>query len=65
MSDGGKGYDRRPQQVSEAEAEANWNRIFNKKGLNSPIYTTHSNHLLKDDEMGFNTPLINHIGNDE
>ena len=60
MSDGGKGYDRRPQQVSESEAGANWNRIF---GKDKP--KEHLNQLLKDDEMGFITPILNHIGNDE
>jgi hypothetical protein len=57
MAAGGKGTERRPQQVSEEQAEANWNKIFGKK--EQP-----GNHLLKDDEMGF-TPLTNHIGNDE
>ena len=63
MSDGGKGTARRPTQIDEAQANANWDRIFNKDGLKRPIYTTHANHLLKDDEMGFN--IINHVGNDE
>jgi len=57
MSDGGKGCERRPAQVTEQEQEANWNRIFGKKDK-----PDHFNHLLKDDEMGFN--IKNHIGND-
>ena len=64
MSDGGKGYDRRPAQVSEEVLDANWRRIFsNSKGLTSAKYRTHENILLKDDEMGFH--IKNHIGNDE
>ena len=46
-----KGSDRRPRQISEAEEQANWNRIFKKD---------HLNELLRDDEMGFNNNLDNH-----
>lgn len=78
MSDGGKGTERRPQQVSEEEADANWTRIFGKSkkqsfdevypvkietNLGTISVTDRFNHLLKDDEMGFN--IKNHIGNDE
>ena len=65
MSDGGKGYDRRPAQISDEELARRWNLAFSDKseGLTSVPYKTHENILLKDDEMGFN--IKNHIGNDE
>jgi hypothetical protein len=31
MSDGGKGSDRRTQQISDDEMQARWDLIFNKK----------------------------------
>jgi len=31
-----KGSDRRPQQVSEEQAQANWERIFGRKADNPP-----------------------------
>lgn len=61
MSDGGKGCERRPQQVSEDELSANWNRIFLTKKVSLEKFKSsfedkpqdHLNHLLKDEEMGF------------
>lgn len=41
----GKGSNRRPTQISDQEAEANWHRIFGSNKFN---------HLLKDDKDGFN-----------
>lgn len=49
----GKGSGRRPTQINEEEAEANWNRIFGKKPLYVPL-AEHFN-LLLDDPDGFNT----------
>lgn len=48
----GKGSRQRPTQISEQEAEENWNRIFGKKKGFVPLQD-HYNVLLEDVD-GFN-----------
>lgn len=48
-----KGSLRRPLQVTDQEAEDNWNRIFGKKA--------HYNQLLEDNEDGFNPKENQHV----
>lgn len=48
-----KGSLRRPLQVTDQEAEDNWNRIFGKK--------EHYNQLLEDNEDGFNPKENQHV----
>lgn len=48
----GKGSGRRPTQISEKEAEDNWNRIFGNKQGYVPLQD-HFNVLLEDVD-GFN-----------
>lgn len=48
----GKGSRKRPTQISEQEAEDNWNRIFGKKQGYVPL-ADHFNVLLEDVD-GFN-----------
>lgn len=46
----GKGSRKRPQQISEEEAEANWSRIFGKKDKNNDLlndYKEELNHVRK------------------
>lgn len=48
----GKGSGRRPTQIEDKQFEDNWSRIFGNKPGYVPL-TDHFNHLLKDDQLGF------------
>ena len=58
----GKGSGRRPTQISEKEAEDNWNRIFGKRPLYAPLQD-HFNVLLEDKADGFNKEENNETTN--
>lgn len=54
MSDGGKGSNRRPSQVSDKEVEDNWNTIFKNKKSRMDIIGQNGNdgiHYDSDDTV--------------
>ena len=48
----GKGSNRRPTQISEEEAEANWQRIFGKKDKQDGKKTTNKEQNKTTNEKG-------------